>query len=300
MKTAISIGNFDAVHLGHLALVQAARDMVGPNGHVEIQTFDPPPVSILDPAVKLDRITTFEERSALLLAAGANRVRKIEPTKSLLCQSPEEFIADVMTESSPDVIVEGEGFCFGKNRVGSNETLRDIGKKLGFSVFELEPVLVILGDATSLRASSSEVRSLLKRGRVEDAALMLGREVRCSGIVTKGDQRGREMGIPTANLSQVMTMLPRDGIYAGSAVVEGELYIAAISVGTKPTFGENERVLEAHLISFDGDLEHYDWPLTVTISHWMREQITFTSIDALRVQIDADIQSTITLIESTR
>jgi len=129
---------------------------------------------------------------------------------------------------------------------------------------------------------------------------MLGRDVRCSGIVTKGDQRGREMGIPTANLSQVMTMLPRDGIYAGSAVVEGELYIAAISVGTKPTFGENERVLEAHLISFDGDLEHYDWPLTVTISHWMREQITFTSIDALRVQIDADIQSTITLMESTR
>jgi riboflavin kinase/FMN adenylyltransferase len=108
------------------------------------------------------------------------------------------------------------------------------------------------------------------------------------------------MGIPTANLSQVKTMLPRDGIYAGSAIVEGELYIAAISVGTKPTFGENERVLEAHLISFDGDLEHYDWPLTVTISHWMREQITFTSIDALRLQIDADIQSTITLIESTR
>jgi riboflavin kinase/FMN adenylyltransferase len=136
-------------------------------------------------------------------------------------------------------------------------------------------------------------------GNVEDAATMLGRDVQISGIVAKGDQRGRAMGIPTANLSQVETMLPKDGIYAGTSEVDGETYIAAISVGTKPTFGVHDRVVEAHLIGFDGDLHHYGWSLTVTISHWMREQVTFDSTQGLRTQIEADIQATIKLIEST-
>ena len=108
------------------------------------------------------------------------------------------------------------------------------------------------------------------------------------------------MGIPTANLSQVETMLPRDGIYAGTAEVDGETHKAAISIGTKPTFGESARVLEAHLIAFDGALHQYGWALTVTISHWLREQVTFESVDALQMQIEADIQTTINLIESIR
>ena len=300
MKTAISIGNFDAVHLGHTALVQAARDAVGREGRVEIWSFDPPPVSILDPTLCLHRLTTFQQRTELLLDAGADKVRKIIPTKELLGQSPEEFVNYVVAESTPNWIVEGEGFRFGKNRVGTAATLRVIGEELGFSLIEIGPVMVPLCTGTEVRASSSLVRSLVREGQVEDAAIMLGREVQVSGIVTKGDQRGRLMGIPTANLSQCTTMLPKDGIYAGSAMVDGETYVAAISVGTKPTFGENDRVLEAHLISFDGDLEHYDWPLTVTISRWMRAQVTFDSTEALRLQIETDIQSTIKLIESIR
>ena len=108
------------------------------------------------------------------------------------------------------------------------------------------------------------------------------------------------MGVPTANLSQVGTMLPEDGIYAGSAEVGGKKYTAAISIGTNPTFGEHERVLEAHLISFEGDLEHYGWPLTVTISHWIREQVTFDTMETLKEQIEADIQVAINRIESTQ
>ncbi len=300
MKKAVAIGNFDAVHCGHLALVQTARELVGHDGCVEIWSFDPPPVSILAPEVHIDRLTTFEQRSSLLEEAGANKVRKIVPTRELLSQTPEEFIAAVVQESSPDVIIEGEGFRFGRGRSGSANTLREIGEQQGFSLVELGPVMVTLSDDSKVRASSSIIRSLLKEGRVKDASMLLCRDVQCAGIVSKGDQRGQAMGIPTANMTQVATMLPRDGIYAGTAEVDGETYIAAISIGTKPTFGENERVLEVHLIAFDGALHQYGWPLTVTISHWMREQVTFDSIDALRMQIETDIQATIKLIESLR
>jgi len=299
VKTAISIGNFDAVHQGHIAIVRAARACVGSGGQVEIWTFDPPPVSVLDPSVQLHRLTTFQERTTLLLEAGADGVRKIIPTSELLAQSPDAFIERVVEESHPDFIVEGKGFQFGKNRAGNADTLHALGDQFGFSLVEVEPVVVGLSDGEH-RASSTLVRSLLLEGRVNDAARMLGRECMVTGIVTKGDQRGREMGVPTANLSQVGTMLPEDGIYAGSAEVGGKKYTAAISIGTNPTFGEHERVLEAHLISFEGDLEHYGWPLTVTISHWIREQVTFDTMETLKEQIEADIQVAINRIESTQ
>jgi len=183
-----------------------------------------------------------------------------------LYQSPESFIADVVAESSPDFIVEGTQFQFGKDRKGTSETLRAIGLNSGFEYIEMDGVEVTLSTGETLRAS----------------------------------RRGREMGVPTANVSQIATMLPKDGIYAGTATVDNKLYIAAISIGTKPTFGENKRVFEAHLISFDGDLNHYEWPLTVTISHRIREQIKFNSMDELRLQIFSDIETATRLTESKR
>jgi len=300
LRTAITIGNFDAVHRGHVALVERAREAVGTDGIVEVWSFDPSPVTILNPTFHLDRLTSFGLREKLLLDAGADKVRKITPTQALLAQTPEDFIADVVNEVAPDYFVEGTQFVFGKDRAGTAETLHVLGEELGFSLIELDGVKVTLADGESIRASSSKVRTLLEEGRVEDANTMLGREYEVTGVVSKGDQRGRTLGVPTANLSEVAAMLPKDGIYAGSTMIEGERYIVAISVGTKPTFGENERVLEAHIISFDGDLEHYNWSLTVTISHWIREQERFETVAGLRVQIEADINAAITLIESAR
>ncbi len=299
LKIALTIGNFDAVHRGHIALVETARQAVGSDGKVEVWSFDPSPVTLLNPNFHLDRITTFSQRMEQLIRAGADVVRQITPTTTLLSQTPEAFIADVVERSSPDIIVEGYGFKFGKDRAGDAQTLQKIGKQYGFSLIEMDGVEVTLSDATTVRASSSQVRELLSSGRVEDAKKMLGRPYSVTGIVTRGDRRGREMGIPTANLSHIETMLPQDGIYAGNAVVDGETYIAAISVGTKPTFSGNTRVFEAHLVSFDGDLEHYNWPLTVTISHWIRNQIAFDSANDLQKQINEDIQLAISLIEST-
>jgi len=300
LKTAITIGNFDAVHVGHVALVERARVAVGDAGRVEVWSFDPPPVTILNPNFRTDALTTFDQRSRRLLEVGADKVRKITPSKALLYQSPESFIADVVAESSPDFIVEGTQFQFGKDRKGTSETLRAIGLNSGFEYIEIDGVEVTLSTGETLRASSSMVRELLSKGCVEEASRMLGRAYEISGIVTSGDKRGREMGVPTANVSQIATMLPKDGIYAGTATVDNKLYIAAISIGTKPTFGENKRVFEAHLISFDGDLNHYEWPLTVTISSRIREQIKFNSMDELRLQIFSDIETATRLIESKR
>lgn len=291
MKTTISIGNFDAVHIGHVALVQAARDAVGANGRVEIWSFDPPPAVVLKPDLHLDRITTFEQRKVLLIDAGADEVKKLEPTEELLSQSPEAFISSVIAETIPAFFVEGSEFRFGKNRTGSNDTLRALGQRFNFSCIELDGVDVTLGDDSTVRASSSMVRSLINAGRVEDAQVMLGRPVQVHGVVEKGDQRGQSMGIPTANLGYVETMLPNDGIYAGSTTIDGESYNAAISIGTKPTFGINDRVCEAHIIGFKGELNHYGWQLTVNITHRVRNQLRFDSQESLKEAMLQDIET---------
>ena len=300
LKTAISILNFDAVHLGHQALVEAARIAVGEDGRVEMWSFDPSPVSVLRPEIHIDRLTTFSQRRALLLDAGADEVRCLEPTPELLALEPRTYIRRVVEHVSPSYIVEGVGFRFGHERAGTIETLRTYGEECNFELIEVQGVELTLENDSVVRASSSMVRDLLNIGAIADATRMLGREYVLSGVVVQGDKRGRTLGIPTANLADVRTMLPRDGIYAGSAMIEDELFIAAISVGTKPTFGSHDRVCEVHLIGFDGEIGMYDWPLSVTISHWIREQMKFDSVEALTIAIERDIQQAITLIESNR
>lgn len=298
MKTAISIGNFDAVHQGHVALINEARQAVGSKGRVEMWSFDPSPASVLRKDVHIDRLTTFSQRRTLLLEAGADEVVRIEPTMELLNLPPEEYISKITTEVSPTYIVEGEGFRFGHHRAGTIETLRELGKEFNFELIEVTGVEVTLEDHSIVRASSSMVRWLLNRGRVQDVERMLGRQYEISGNVVQGDCRGREMGVPTANMGDVQTMLPKDGIYAGNATIDTVTYSSAISVGTKPTFGKNERMCEVHLIGFDGEIGKYDWPLTVTISHWIRDQIKFDSIEALTIAMERDIQTSITMTES--
>ena len=300
LKTAISIGNFDAVHIGHLALVESARNAVGEHGRVEMWSFDPSPVSVLRPEVHIDRITTFFQRQALLLEAGADVVRCLEPTTELLSLEPRAYLQQVIEEVSPSYIVEGVGFRFGHERAGSIETLRDFGDEFNFELIEVPGVEVTLEDQSVVKASSSMVRNLLNVGSIADVTRMLGREYVISGVVVQGDKRGRTLGIPTANLGDVHTMLPRDGIYAGSAMIENERFIAAVSIGTKPTFGRNDCVCEVHLIGFDGEIGVYEWPLSVTISHCIREQIKFDSVEALTIEIERDIQRAITLVESNR
>ncbi len=288
--TAITIGTFDGVHRGHAALVEAARRAVGDGGRVIALCFDPHPLTVLRPEAAPLRLSTFRQRSHWLRAAGADAVFALEPTDELLGQSPQAFLEWVMTEHTPGVIVEGRDFRFGRDRSGSIETLEAEASTLGYRAITVDDVEGTLTDGTVVRITSSTIRYLICAGRVRDAARLLGHPYVVCGPVVRGDGRGgADLGMPTANVDPCQT-LPADGIYAGLAMgPDGRRYPAAVSVGTKPTFGENPRVCEAHLIGLDPATDEYGWTLRLEFHDWLRDQIAFEGIEHLVGQMTRDV-----------
>lgn len=224
------------------------------------------------------------------MEAGASEVVKLTPTRELLSLEPEAFIQRIVTEHKPSYFVEGDDFRFGKGRSGDVSTLRTLGTMLAFGVEVVPPVEVVLNNHHLARASSSLVRWLLERGRVADAAIVLGRNYELSGTVVRGDQKGRTIGCPTANV-RCECMPPADGVYAAiGKLADGRAYPAALSIGTRPTFDGVDRRIEAHLLDFDPSVlgGEYGWTLTLELVAYIREQVRYHSIDALREQISRD------------
>lgn len=285
--TAITIGNFDGVHLGHVALVRRAREL---SPRVVALGFDPHPMSVLRPEGAPARLTTFERRAELLRAAGADVVERLAPTPDFLDLTPEQFVAWVVERHGPSVIVEGSDFNFGKARRGDVAMLAALGKKHGFAVEVVLPVEVAQTDHQIARASSTLVRWLLGQGRVADAARVLGRRYELSGMVVRGDRRGRTIGYPTANVASAC-LAPAEGVYAALArLADGRAYAAGVNVGTRPTFDGVGTRVEAHLMDFDAAaLEgEYGWPLTLEFVAWLRDDLRFHSVEALVAQIGRD------------
>ena len=295
-QTAITVGNFDGVHLGHAELVRKARCAVGNEGIVRVLSFDPHPSTVLNPRSVSLRLSYFRQRTEWLENLGADEVIRLQPTAEFLSFSPEVFIRWLVENHQPSVIVEGPDFRFGSERSGTIETLRALKGKYGFDTLVIDPVEASLSDGSLVKASSSLIRWLIGRGRVRDAICLLGHPYEIRATVVEGDRRGRDLGIPTANLEHGEMMLPADGIYAGHAwLPDGSEYPAAVSVGTKPTFGEHPRVCEAHLIGYDGPLDHYGWSIRLHFHEWLRDQITFSDVDALMSQMHRDLQEAKTL-----
>jgi len=289
----ITIGNFDGVHVGHQALLARARVLAGSSGQVVAVTFHPHPVMLLKPELAPPAVQTLQERRECLLKCGADDVHVINTTKELLAMSAEQFMAWLRAEIAFDCIVEGPDFHFGKDRAGDMNALRAIGLKNNFQVDQVEPVEVALGDATRAVASSSLLRWLLQNGRVHDVATVMGRAYQLTGLVEKGDQRGRTLGWPTANIATGARLLPSDGIYAGLATLPtGARKRAAISIGTKPTFGANAHTVEAFLLDHKAPLDDYGWTLTLEFTRWLRGQERFDGVDALLEQMARDTQRT--------
>ena len=289
----ITVGNFDGVHVGHQALLSSARILAGSGGQVVAVTFDPHPAALLKPLLAPPAVQTLQERRECLFKCGADQVHVINTTQELLAMSAEKFIAWLRAEIAFDCIVEGPDFHFGKDRAGDINTLRAIGLKNNFQVHQVEPVEVALGDASSAVASSSLLRWLLQNGRVHDVATVMGRAYQLTGVVEKGDQRGRTLGWPTANIATGARLLPSDGIYAGLATLPtGARKRAAISIGTKPTFGANARTVEAFLLDHKAPLDDYGWTLTLEFTRWLRAQERFDGVDALQEQMARDTQRT--------
>lgn len=308
-RTIITIGNFDGVHVGHAALLRRAHVCAGTqSAAITALAFEPHPFALLRPDSVPPRLTTWPRREQLLREAGADRVVRLQPTRELLGQSPEAFIAWLVREFAPIAIVEGPDFHFGHKRSGNIETLKALSAQHGFTVSVVPPVEVQLSDGTTVTASSSLARWLIQHGRMNDAAAVLGRPYEVEGHVERGDRRGRTIGFPTANV-RTECLLPADGVYAGIGhLPESRQLTAAISVGTKPTFGEHRRIIEAYLMDRDAPLPstawqplpglpEYDWPIRLEIRHWLRDQARYGSLEALLEQMTRDCRRAQELIE---
>ena len=281
---------FDGLHLGHRSIIDQARSLAGPQGRLVIVTFEPAPAAVLNPDQRQPRLMTAKARSRALLESGVDEVLTLESTPSLLRLSPVDFLEDLAGRFHPDHIIEGSDFRFGNARSGNLDVMRSEGERLGFMVHEAQEVSVVLGDGSRIPARSSAARRLLINGRVEDAALVLSRPWEIEGMVTQGHQRGREIGCPTANIDLGELVCPADGVYAGIAQLEsGETFMAAISIGTNPTFEDGKSSFEVHLLDYQGVIGAYDWCLRVDLRHRLRGQVVYDTIDELVKAIDGDL-----------
>lgn len=284
---AVTVGNFDGVHLGHQALVAAARRQAGAvHGPAVVVTFDPPPHRVLHPDSGPPRppLTTLEHRAELLHAAGADHVVILRTSPALLALSPEAFFEDILIRQlGAKAVVEGYDFRFGRGRTGTTETLRALSAS-GEIAFEEVPPLHFKGEPVS----SSRVRAAIVGGEVGLASELLARPYRIEGRVVEGARRGRTIGFPTANLDQVATVLPGNGVYAVRSHLGDKMVPGAANVGPNPTFGEDARKVEIHLIDFSGDL--YGKAMAVEFIARIRETRPFGGAAELAAQLRHDIE----------
>ena len=240
---AVSIGNFDGVHLGHVAIVRRLLERAAAvDGPAIVFTFDPHPVRLLRPDQCPPPLTWTERKAELLAALGVDWVVAYPTDEALLRLSAQEFFDRIVRGAlAARALVEGPNFYFGHNREGTIERLRQLTTAAKITLDVVPPV-----EVGGQLVSSSRVRALLASGRVEEAAKLLGVPYRIRGMVTHGAGRGAKIGFPTANLAAIETLLPAQGVYAGRAWGEGQSWPAAMNLGPSPTFGDAHVRIEVH------------------------------------------------------
>ncbi|MBT8460868.1 MAG: bifunctional riboflavin kinase/FAD synthetase [Boseongicola sp.] len=281
---SVAIGNFDGVHLGHQAVLrQAAEVSDAPLGVV---TFEPHPREVLAPEAPAFRLMNAEARAHRLDKLGVVHLYELSFNSNLMSLTPREFARDILGDrlGLKHVTVGGD-FCFGNNRAGNADDLKAFGEEFGFGVAIAELV-----ETGGLEISSTHIRQALSDGRPRDAAAMLGHHHRIEGIVEQGDQRGRDLGYPTANMSIAGLHPPKFGVYAVRVdVLSGDntgSYYGVASLGVRPMFGENIPNFETHVFDFRGDL--YGAQMSVALVEYLRPEEKFDGLGALITQMDAD------------
>lgn len=297
-QSVLTIGNFDGVHRGHQQLLaQAGLFAANTGGPVVVLTFEPHPAAVVAPTKTPPRLSTLAQKLRLLEQAGADLAVVARSEPALMSLEAEQFVSEVViARFRPTHIVEGPSFGFGKGRRGTAELLAELAKPFGCEVHILEPVTLTIAEEETLLVSSSLIRRLIGEGRVDRAALCLGRPYALGGKVVPGDKRGREIGFPTANLEPEDQLVPADGVYAGVGRIGESHYEAAISIGAAPTFDGETRRVEAHLLDFDGDL--YGKSMELDFVRFLRQQERFDSPEALIAQLHKDV-ATVRNIMST-
>lgn len=282
---SVAIGNFDGVHLGHQSVIKLARTEA-PDAPLGVLTFEPHPRTYFAPDAPPFRLMSREARASRLEKLGVEILYELNFNAALAALTPEEFAMRVLADGfGLRHVIIGSDFCFGKGRAGTAADLELFGTQMGFGV-TIAP-LVELAETT---VSSTAIRRALSDGKPRAAAAMLGHWHRIEGPVVSGEQRGRELGYPTANMSIDGLHPPAFGVYAVLVdVLEGPhagSYHGVASMGVRPMFGENRPNLETFLFDFAGDL--YGAPLSVGLVEHLRPEEKFDNLDALIAQMDTD------------
>lgn len=284
--TAVSIGVFDGVHLGHREVIGSLVEHAAELGESlpGVVTFDRHPLEVIRPESAPRLISTLAERLGLLEALGIGFAAVLTFDDDMRSLSAEEFVETVLAARlRVRLILVGDGFRFGRNGEGTVDTLRRLGDHYGFAVRS-----VGLLAASDELISSTGIRRAVAAGDMEAARQMLGRPFVRQGVVVAGDERGRVIGFPTANLAvDADLLIPARGVYAGHALVDGERHDCVVNVGVRPTFDGSREVVEAHLLGFEGDL--YGRTVGIEFLSRIRDEQRFDSIEQLTDQIERDV-----------
>lgn len=281
----VALGNLDGVHLGHRAVIEAARAL-DPNAPLGVATFDPHPRQHFQPDAPPFLLTPIEEKARKLAGLEVERMHVIGFDGELALMPPEAFAREVLAEGLGVAgVAVGRDFRFGAKRAGDADMLASLGADLGFATAILDDV----ADDDGAPLSSSAARQALREGKPEAAAAILGEAHRIAGTVEEGDRRGRTIGFPTANLSLDGILWPRFGVYAITAHLDDEALPGVANLGMRPTFDKDVPILEAHLLDVDRDL--YGKRMGIALHSFIRPEQRFEGIDALRTQIAKDVQA---------
>ena len=282
----LTIGNFDGVHKGHLALFEMVKARARAiNGRSVVMTFEPHPVKVMKPGKGLSIITPIKQKLKLISDADIDVILCIPFDKKFSSISAHDFIRDILVGAiGIRELVVGYDYSFGNNRQGDIKLLKRMGDELGFKVHTIEPIHL-----DRVLVSSTSIRNLIREGDLEHARVLLGRDYQISGRVTSGAGRGGKiLGFPTANLIPGDELIPKKGVYAVIAVMDSREYFGVCNIGNNPTFGANSLTIETHMLDFKGETVGKD--LTVRFMKRLRDEKSFAGIEELSAQIASDIK----------
>lgn len=284
--TAVTIGKFDGVHLGHQALIRELKRRASANQLASaIVILHPDPVTVLRPGTPITYLTGLDERIELLYEQGVDTVAPLTFTSELAQSSAEDFARTLKDDLDMALLIGGPDLALGRGREGTPERLLELGRMLGF---EVEVVEFLTGDSEKI--GSRAVRAALAAGNVKEAARLLGRPFSLRGPVIVGAKRGHTIGFPTANIAiGADRELPAFGVYATRAYVDGRVYDAVTNIGRRPTFDAGAPSIETHILNFDRDI--YGAELRIDLIDRLRGEQKFAGIDELRQQIEHDVSA---------
>lgn len=281
----VTVGSFDGVHLGHRAVLgEIARRAAEAGLRSVLVTFDPHPLEVVNPPAAPPLLTVGAERLEILAQTTLDEVRLLRFDRRIAALAPEEFVREILLERcGMRALVIGHDHGFGRGRSGDVNTLRRLGAEHGFVVDVVAPV-----DRGAQRVSSSLIRRAVAGGDLDTAAALLGRPYSVSGVVERGAQRGRTIGVPTINLAapSPRKLLPPDGVYAVMVETPSGRFGGMLNQGTRPTVGDTTRTLEANLFGFEGDL--YDRTVRIDWIRRIRDVRRFASLEDLKAQLAHD------------